>query len=72
MHILLFTGACKEHTISKKGGSTMPKKPGNAVKASVFLSQHIYEKLQTLATEKGTTVSGLARQIIIEFFTKKE
>jgi len=50
-----------------------PKKAAsNTIRSSVFLSPHIHEELQKIADSKGTTISGIIRQIILEYLTKKE
>lgn len=47
-----------------------PKEKKNTVQIRVFIPPDAYEKMQAEATEKGTTISGLTRMIILERYSK--
>lgn len=49
-----------------------PKERKNTVQIRVFIPPDAYEKMQAEATEKGTTISGLTRMIILERYAEKE
>lgn len=51
----------------------MPKQKSNTERTNVFFSQSVMEQIKKLAIEKGTTVSGLIRMIVLEYLanTKK-
>jgi len=49
-----------------------PKKENNTIRSAIFLSPHIHAELQKLADSKGTTISGMVRQIVLEYLMKKE
>ncbi len=48
-----------------------PREKSNSERINVFFSPEVLNKLKTLASEKGTTVSGLVRMIVLEFLAKK-
>ncbi len=48
-----------------------PREKSNSERINVFFSPEVLDKLKTLASEKGTTVSGLVRMIVLEFLAKK-
>lgn len=48
-----------------------PREKSNSERINVFFSPEALDKLKTLASEKGTTVSGLVRMIVLEFLAKK-
>lgn len=50
-----------------------PRQKANSERTNVFFSPDIMEKLRKLAEEKGTSVSGLIRMIVLEYLanTKK-
>ena len=43
----------------------------NPVRMNVFMPEGIYAKLKALADKRGTTVSGIIRYILIEYFEVK-
>lgn len=45
----------------------LAKQKENTERLNIFLSPQIVEKLKSLASEKGMTVSGLVRLIILEY-----
>ncbi len=45
----------------------LPKQKENTERINIFLSPQIVEKLKSLASEKGMTVSGFIRLIILEY-----
>jgi len=48
-----------------------PRPKNNSERINVFFPKDILDKLKTLAEEKGTTVSGLIRMIVMEYLTAK-
>ena len=48
-----------------------PRPKANSERINVFFSDDIVQKLKELAHEKGTTVSGLVRMIVLEYLAKK-
>lgn len=48
-----------------------PREKSNSERINVFFSPEVLSELKKLATEKGTTVSGLVRMIVLEFLAKK-
>jgi len=48
-----------------------PKAKVNTRQIRIFIPPDAYEKMQLEAKEKGTSISGLARMIILEWYTKK-
>ncbi|MCX4256102.1 MAG: hypothetical protein OSJ54_04140 [Oscillospiraceae bacterium] len=48
-----------------------PREKTNSERINVFFSPEILSELKKLAAEKGTTVSGLVRMIVLEFLAKK-
>lgn len=50
----------------------MAKPKEHSVKSSVFVSPEVYQTLKARAQDKGTTVSGLVRMIVLEWLKKKE
>lgn len=44
----------------------MPKQKGNTERINIFISAETLEKLRMEASEKGTSVSGLVRMIVLE------
>lgn len=44
----------------------MPKQKGNTERINIFISAETLEKLRMEAAEKGTSVSGLVRMIVLE------
>ena len=49
-----------------------PKEKRNTVQIRVFIPPDAYEKMQEEANDKGTTISGLTRMIILERYEKKK
>lgn len=47
-----------------------PREKENTHRVNVFFSDEILEKIKKEAKEKGTTVSGLIRLIVHEYFNK--
>lgn len=47
------------------------KEKKNTVQIRVFIPPDAYEKMQEEAAQKGTTISGLTRMIILERYTEK-
>lgn len=47
-----------------------PRAKANTERVNVFFSADVLEKLRTVADEKGTTVSGLIRMIVLEWLAK--
>ena len=48
----------------------LAKQKENTERLNIFLSPQIVEKLKSLASERGMTVSGLVRLIILEYLKK--
>ena len=62
--VILYT--CKEvKTVS-------PKQKANSERTNVFFSPDVMETLRELAKEKGTSVSGLNRMIVLEYLAKEK
>lgn len=49
-----------------------PRQKANSERTNVFFSPEAMEKLRNLADEKGTSVSGLIRMIVLEYLAKIE
>ena len=49
-----------------------PREKANTERINVFFSSETIESLKTLAQEKGTSVSGLVRMIVLEYLTNKK
>ena len=49
-----------------------PKEKSNSERINVFFSPDVLQKLKTLAVEKGTSVSGLVRMIVLEYLAEKK
>lgn len=49
-----------------------PRPKANSERTNVFFSPEIMEKLRTIAAEKGTSVSGLIRMIVLEYLADKK
>lgn len=49
-----------------------PREKANTERINVFFSSEILAKLKILAQEKGTTVSGLVRMIVLEYLAQKK
>ena len=50
-----------------------PRKKANTERTNVFFTPEVMEQLRKMAIEKGTSVSGLIRMIVLEYLanTKK-
>lgn len=48
-----------------------PRQKSNTERINVFFSIETLNKLKEMATEKGTSVSGLIRMIVLEYLNKK-
>lgn len=44
-----------------------PKSPENTERINVFFSKAVLERIKSEATERGMTVSGLVRMIVMEW-----
>jgi predicted DNA binding CopG/RHH family protein len=44
-----------------------PKSPENTERINVFFSKAVLERLKSEATERGMTVSGFVRMIVMEW-----
>lgn len=49
-----------------------PKPIANSERTNVFFSPEVMERLKTIAAEKGTSVSGLIRMIVLEHLAEKK
>lgn len=49
-----------------------PRPVANSERTNVFFSPEIMERLRTIAAEKGTSVSGLIRMIVLEYLAEKK
>lgn len=49
-----------------------PREKANSERTNVFFAPDIMERLRELAKEKGTSVSGLIRMIVLEYLAKNE
>ena len=47
-----------------------PREKANSERTNVFFSPEVMEQLRRLALEKGTSVSGLIRMIVLEYLHK--
>ena len=47
-----------------------PRPVANSERTNVFFTPETMEKLRELANEKGTSVSGLIRMIVLEYLSK--
>lgn len=47
-----------------------PRPKANSERINVFFSSDVLGKLRAIALEKGTTVSGLVRMIVLEYLGK--
>ena len=48
----------------------MAKEKANPEKISIFISSEVLERIREKAKEKGTSVSGLVRMIILKYLAK--
>lgn len=49
-----------------------PKPVSNSERTNVFFSPEVMDRLRTIAREKGTSVSGLIRMIVLEYLAEKK
>lgn len=49
-----------------------PKPVANSERTNVFFSPEVMDRLRTIAREKGTSVSGLIRMIVLEYLAEKK
>ena len=56
----------------KEVKSLSPRPKANSERTNVFFSPDVMEKLRLIAEEKGTSVSGLIRMIVLEYLAKKK
>lgn len=47
-----------------------PREKANSERINVFFSEEVVAKLKQIALEKGTSVSGLVRMIVLEYLAK--
>lgn len=47
-----------------------PKPKANSERTNVFFSPEVMNRLRALAEEKGTSISGLIRMIVLEYLSK--
>ena len=56
-----------------KGGVIMsPRQKANTERTNVFFSPEIMDELRKLADEKGMSVSGLIRMIVLEYLARNK
>lgn len=44
-----------------------PRPKANSERTNVFFSPDVMEKLRDIASQKGTSISGLIRMIVLEY-----
>lgn len=49
-----------------------PREKANSERTNVFFSPEVMEQLRHIAKNKGTSVSGLIRMIVLEYLEKLE
>lgn len=49
-----------------------PRPKANSERTNVFFSPEVMDKLRAIAEEKGTSVSGLIRMIVLEYLSKEK
>ena len=49
-----------------------PRPKANSERTNVFFSPEVMDKLRIIAEEKGTSVSGLIRMIVLEYLSKEK
>lgn len=49
-----------------------PKPVANSERTNVFFSPEVMDRLKNIAREKGTSVSGLIRMIVLEYLSEKK
>lgn len=48
-----------------------PRESGNTEKVQVFFSKETLSQLKQESQEKGISVSGMVRMIVLQYFSKK-
>ena len=56
----------------KKVIEVSPRPKANSERTNVFFSPEVMDTLKSLAAEKGTSVSGLIRMIVLEYLAEKK
>lgn len=49
-----------------------PRPKANSERTNVFFSPEVMDKLREIAAQKGTSVSGLVRMIVLEYLAEKK
>ena len=49
-----------------------PRPKANSERTNVFFSPDVMERLRAIAAEKGTSVSGLIRMIVLDYLANKK
>lgn len=49
-----------------------PRGKANTERINVFFSERVLDSLRELAEEKGTSVSGLVRMIVLEYLASQK
>lgn len=49
-----------------------PREKANSERTNVFFSPEVMERLRNIAKNKGTSVSGLIRMIVLEYLAQNE
>lgn len=49
-----------------------PKPKANSERTNVFFSPETMDELRKMAQEKGTSVSGLIRMVVLEYLAKNK
>lgn len=49
-----------------------PRPKANSERTNVFFSPEVMDKLREIASQKGTSVSGLIRMIVLEYLAGKK
>ncbi len=49
-----------------------PRPKANSERTNVFFSPDVMDRLKEIAGEKGTSVSGLIRMIVLEYLAEKK
>jgi hypothetical protein len=54
----------------KEVSKLSPRPKANSERINVFFSEDVLKRLRALAEERGTSVSGIVRWIVLEFLAK--
>lgn len=49
-----------------------PRPKANSERTNVFFAPEVMDRLREIAQEKGTSVSGLIRMIVLEYLAKSK